>query len=134
MTHSPYRVGIVGATWIAVRRNEAPPPPFRKDIGNSISLSHASTLAALPDLELVAVCDLVPELLDDFKTTWADDLPDANTYTDYREMLANENLDILVVATSDNRHTDIVVDGTEAGVKGILCEKPLARHSKTPTA
>ena len=126
MTHSPYRVGIVGATWIAVRRNEAPPPPFGNDIGNSISLSHASTLAALPDLELVAVCDLVPGLLDDFKTTWADGLPDANTYTDYREMLANENLDILVVATSDNRHTDIVVDGAEAGVKGILCEKPLA--------
>ncbi len=130
MTNPPYRVGIVGATWIAVRRNETPPPPFGNDIGNAISLSHASTLRAMPGLELVAVCDLVPELLDDFKTTWANDLPNANTYTDYREMLARENLDILVVATSDNRHTDIVVDGAEAGVKGILCEKPLATSLK----
>ena len=80
----------------------------------------------MPNVELVAVCDLVPELLDDFKTAWADDLPNANTYTDYREMLAKEDLDILTVATSDNRHTDIVVDGANAGVKGILCEKPLA--------
>ena len=126
MNHLPYRVGIVGATWIAVRKTPPPPPPFGKDIGDAISISHASTLSALPNLELVAVCDLVPELLDDFKTTWADDLPDANTYTDYREMLAGENLDILVVATSDNRHAEIVVDGAEAGVRGILCEKPLA--------
>ena len=126
MENSRYRVGIVGATWIAVRKTPAPPPPFANNIGNAISLSHASTLAALPNLELAAVCDLVPELLDEFKTTWADDLPDSNTYTDYREMLANESLDILVVATSDNRHTDIVVDGAESGVKGILCEKPLA--------
>ena len=126
MSDSRYRVGIVGATWIAVRRPGPPPPPFRNDIGNAISLSHAATLQAMPNLELAAVCDLVPDLLDDFKTTWANELPNANTYTDYREMLANENLDVLVVATSDNRHTDIVVDGAEAGVKGILCEKPLA--------
>ena len=126
MTNSLYRVGIVGATWIAVRKTPDPPPPFDKDIGDAISISHASTLAAMPNLELVAVCDLLPELLDDFKTTWADELPDANTYTDHREMLAAEKLDILVVATSDNRHADIVVDGAEAGVRGILCEKPLA--------
>ena len=126
MGQSRYRVGIVGATWIAVRRVEDPPPPFGNDIGNAISISHAATLGVMPDLELVAVCDLVPELLDDFKETWDNELPDANTYTDYREMLAQENLDILVVATSDNRHADIVVDGAEAGVKGILCEKPLA--------
>ena len=72
------------------------------------------------------MCDLVPGLLDDFKAAWADDLPNVNTYTDYREMLAREELDILTVATSDNRHTDIVVDGANASVKGILCEKPLA--------
>ena len=103
------------------------PYPFRNDIGNAIGgVSHAATLAMLPNTELVAVCDLVPGLLDDFKAAWADDLPNVNTYTDYREMLAREDLDILTVATSDNRHTDIVVDGANAGVKGILCEKPLA--------
>ena len=127
MGHSPYRVGIVGATWIAVRHMGSAPPPFRNDIGNAIGgVSHAATLAMLPNTELVAVCDLVPGLLDDFKAAWADDLPNVNTYTDYREMLAREDLDILTVATSDNRHTDIVVDGANAGVKGVLCEKPLA--------
>ena len=128
MGQSPYRVGIVGATWIAVRPIRClAPAPFRNDIGNAIGgVSHAATLAMLPNTELAAVCDLVPGLLDDFKAAWADDLPNVNTYTDYREMLAREDLDILTVATSDNRHTDIVVDGANAGVKGILCEKPLA--------
>ena len=41
-------------------------------------------------------------------------------------MLARERLDILTVATSDHRHADITVDGANAGVKGIFCEKPLA--------
>ena len=41
-------------------------------------------------------------------------------------MLKKENLDILSVVTSDNRHTDIVVDAANVGIKGIVCEKPLA--------
>ena len=41
-------------------------------------------------------------------------------------MLSKEDLDILAVATSDHRHADITVDGANAGVKGVLCEKPLA--------
>ena len=126
MGQSSYRVGIVGATGIAVGRMGFPPPPFGNDVGNAISISHAATLAILPGIDLVAICDLVPGLLDDFKAEWEGDLPGASVYTDYREMLERERLDILVVATSDNRHTDIVVDGANAGVKGILCEKPLA--------
>ena len=119
-------MGIVGATGIAVRHFGSPPPPFRNDIGNAVTVSHAAALALLPNADLVAVCDLVPGLLDDFKAAWADELPDANTYTDYREMLAREDLDILTVVTPDDKHADIVVDGASAGVKGILCEKPLA--------
>lgn len=41
-------------------------------------------------------------------------------------MLAQEELDILSVATSDHRHADIVVDAVAAGVAGIFCEKPIA--------
>ena len=41
-------------------------------------------------------------------------------------MLAREDLDILVVATSEHRHADITVDGARAGVKAVFCEKPLA--------
>ena len=126
MGNSCYRVGIVGATWISTRHMGTAPSPFMSDLGNAIAVSHASTLTTLPNFELVAVCDLVPSLLSDFKETWAEELPEVSTYTDYREMLAQEDLDILTVATSDDRHTGIVVGGASSGVRGILCEKPLA--------
>ena len=41
-------------------------------------------------------------------------------------MLARERLDIIGVVTSDHRHADIVVDAATSGVKGVMCEKPLA--------
>ena len=41
-------------------------------------------------------------------------------------MLEKENLDIVSVVTGDNVHAQICIDGAEAGVKGILCEKPIA--------
>ena len=37
-------------------------------------------------------------------------LPKAKRYTDYREMLATENVDLLSVVTSDHRHAQMVVD------------------------
>ena len=57
---------------------------------------------------------------------WSDRWPDVRTYTDHEQMLDGEDLDVVVVATSDHRHADIVVNSTNAGVKGIICEKPLA--------
>ena len=122
MVKNTYRVGVVGATGIAVKHPGPPPPPFK----NEITMSHAAALALLPDTELVAVCDLVPELLEDFKAVWAREWPETATYTDYKEMLARERLDIIGVVTSDHRHADIVVDAATSGVKGVMCEKPLA--------
>lgn len=122
MVRSSYRVGLVGATGIGVGHPGTSPAPFE----NEITTSHAAALSLLPNTELVAVCDLVPELLEDFETVWAREWPDASTYTDYREMLARERLDIIGVATSDHRHADIVVDAAAADVKGVMCEKPLA--------
>ena len=43
-------------------------------------------------------------------------------------MLAQENLDIVTVATSDHRHADLVVNAANAGAKGIFCEKPMATN------
>ena len=117
-----YRVGIVGATGIGARYPDDPPPPFKNRVINS----HVASLALVPRVEVVGVCDLAPELLDRFTESWSERWPNANTYTDYKQMLAAEKLDILAVATSEHRHADITVDGARAGVKGVFCEKPLA--------
>lgn len=103
---SKYRVGVIGC--------------------GGIGISHASGLVGLTNAELVAGCDLLPKALESFKERWKDPWPNLRLYTDHKEMLAKEGLDIVTVATSDNRHADPVVNAANAGVKGIFCEKPMA--------
>ena len=117
------RAGLVGLSGISYRRA---PPGAAPSWGTNMPHSHASAYHYVEDTELVAGCDLLPELNDGFKAEWRDLLPELRTYTDYREMLAKEKPDIVSVATGDDVHSQIVVDAVEAGVKGILCEKPIA--------
>lgn len=46
-------------------------------------------------------------------------------YHDYREMLANPDIDGVVIATLTHTHHDIVIAAAAAG-KAIFCEKPIA--------
>ncbi len=117
-----YRVGIVGLGEIAAARPDKAEGPLHKPMPGS----HAASFAALPQTEVVGICELKPELMDQFVAQWGDTWPKVRRYSDFREMLAKERLDILTVATSDHRHADIVVAASEAGVRGIFCEKPLA--------
>ena len=117
-----YRVGLVGLRGITSRGFEEPPAPFR----TAIEHSHASGLSISDRFDVVAVCDLVPELLDEFGQTWGDRWPDVGHYTDFSAMLRESNLDILTIATGDHTHAMLGIEAAEAGVKGIFCEKPLA--------
>lgn len=118
-----YRAAIVGLTGIATNPAPVAPHPV---LGTEMPASHAAAYAALPQTTVVAVCDLVPELIERFRQTWGERFPHITGYTDYREMLEREQVDILSVVTSDHRHADIVVDACAAGVKAIFCEKPIA--------
>jgi predicted dehydrogenase len=88
--------------------------------------THVAAYHHVDGVELVAGCDIAPAMIEQFEKDWRDILPEARTYTDYREMLAREDLDIVSVVTGDHLHGQIVVDVAEAGVKGIICEKPIA--------
>lgn len=50
----------------------------------------------------------------------------AKTYADWREMLTNEKLDIVSVASFAPNHAEMVVACAESGVRAIFCEKPIA--------
>lgn len=103
-----YRVGVIGCGVIGVE--------------------HASGLLGLENATLSAACDLEQSTLVDFRDRWRSEWPGLSTYSDHRDMLANADLDIVTVATSDHRHADLVVDAANAGVRGIFCEKPLATN------
>ncbi|MGH2459499.1 MAG: Gfo/Idh/MocA family protein [Chloroflexota bacterium] len=118
-----YRAAVVGLTGIGMTPSRPAPDPV---LGLIMPHSHVSAYAAVPNTTVVAVCDLVPSLLEKFRADWGAEVPEARTYTDYREMLAREQVDLLSIVTSDHRHAQIAVDAVEAGVKGIFCEKPIA--------
>ena len=48
------------------------------------------------------------------------------TYADYRELLANKDIDAVVISTPDHWHAITVIQSAEAG-KDIYCEKPLSQ-------
>jgi len=122
MANKTYRVGIVGLSGITTGAPGPAPWPLRNEINNS----HTYCLSLMDSVDIVGVCDLVPELLDGFLQKWGERWPNATRYTSHREMLQNEDLDILTVATGDDKHAAVAVDGVEAGIEGLFVEKPLA--------
>ncbi|TDF96175.1 Gfo/Idh/MocA family protein [Paenibacillus piri] len=88
----------------------------------SISNVHLTAYAANPDVELVAVCDLNAERAGNK----AEQYGAAKTYTDYRELLADPEIEAVSVCTWNNTHADISIAALEAG-KHVLCEKPLCK-------
>ncbi len=87
---------------------------------------HLSSLKALPDIELVACCDIDEGRLNQ----QADAFGVPKRYRSHQEMLEKEKLDIVAVATQARQHCECVLAAAESGVAGILCEKPMALDLK----
>lgn len=117
-----YRCAIIGLTTIA----GGPATPSLAGGRHPLPYSHASALAMIPNARVVAVCDLVPALTQQFLAQWRATWGEMHVYSDYRAMLAREEIDILSVCTPDDKHAAIVVDAADRGVPAIFCEKPLA--------
>jgi predicted dehydrogenase len=75
-------------------------------------------------LELVAVCDLRPDVV--AETLDSAGLPSACGYTDFAHLLVERSPQCVVVATTADAHCDYVCAAAEAGAEVILCEKPMA--------
>jgi predicted dehydrogenase len=73
-------------------------------------------------LEVTAICDWQSEKIREI----VPDISEKHIYSDYNDLLANEEVDIVSVVTNGPTHADISIAASEAGVPNILCEKPLA--------
>jgi len=82
-----------------------------------ISGAHIPGWLALDNVELVALCDIRPEQMEKY--------PDIRHYTDFDEMLANEELDILDICLPTFLHVEYSIKAMEKGIN-VLCEKPIS--------
>lgn len=103
-TQKPLRAGVIGCGAIGVQGHI---PGFRA-----------------ADVEIAAVCDAnlarAQEVAQKFGVSQA--------YSDYREMLARPEIDVVSVGLPNVLHAPVTIDALNAG-KHVLCEKPMTTSS-----
>ncbi len=85
---------------------------------------HMPSLAQVEGVEMVAFCDLIIEKAESAAKKFG--TPDAKVYTDYKELLKDDSIEVVHVLTPNRSHADISVDSLYAG-KHVMCEKPMAK-------
>lgn len=82
----------------------------------TVSRTHRNALSYVTDTKLAAVCDIRPEK--------AQELPEGvHFYTDYEEMLENEDLDAVHICLPHYLHYEAARACARRGIS-VLCEKP----------
>ena len=98
------KIGIIGCGGIAVGK-------------------HLPALSKMDDVELVAFCDIVTDRAEEAAQKYG--IAGAKVFTDYKELLKVEEIDVVHVLTPNIDHSYITVDALYAG-KHVMCEKPMA--------
>ncbi len=104
----PKRVGLIGTGWYG-----------KADLFRLIQVA---------PVEVVSLCDVDKQLLKeaaDMVSTRQKSGKRPRTYADYREMLANKDLDIVLIATPDHWHALNMIEAVKAGAD-IYVQKPIS--------
>ncbi|WP_317368338.1 Gfo/Idh/MocA family oxidoreductase [uncultured Tyzzerella sp.] len=88
---------------------------------------HMPSLKKLKNVELVAFCDIILEKAEKAAKEYG--VEGAKVYTDYKELLKDEQIEIVHVCTPNRSHSFITIDSLESG-KHVMCEKPMAKTTK----
>ncbi|REE77691.1 putative dehydrogenase [Paenibacillus taihuensis] len=110
-----YKVGIIGCgrPQAGVNANKE---------GFSVAYNHGRAFTENPNTVIAAISDISEENAQVF----AEEYNVTSTYSDYKLMLKREKLDIVSICTWPNLHKEMTIEAARAGVKMILCEKPMA--------
>lgn len=106
---SKIKIGIVGCGGIANQK-------------------HLPALKQLNDkCEMTAFCDIIVERAQEAAKEYG--TSDAKVYTDYKELLKDETIDVVHILTPNVVHSPITVAAFEAN-KHVMCEKPMAHNTE----
>ncbi|WP_273227942.1 Gfo/Idh/MocA family protein [Mogibacterium timidum] len=92
-----------------------------------IATNHV-TAAVNNNMEIVAVCDIVPEKMEAIlkKHGLVDD-KSIKRYTDYKKMIEENELELVSIATESGKHASIALDVIDACIN-VIIEKPMAMN------
>lgn len=93
---------------------------------NGMGFSDLLSMLRMDEISVVALCDVDRNVL----ATRTADLGKAGIkkpkwYGDYRELLADKDIDVVIIGTPDHWHCLLLTDAIAAG-KDAYCEKPIA--------
>ena len=74
-----------------------------------------------PRVEVVAICDILPEKMQAAKERF--NIPNIPCYTDFKDMIDTEQLDAVDISTPNYLHSIVAVYAMEKGLH-VFCEKP----------
>ena len=77
------------------------------------------------NLDIVGLCDIIPEHIDILVSKLNIDVNKYKKYTDYNEMLEKEKPELVAIATESGKHAAIALDCLAAGAN-VIIEKPIA--------
>ena len=83
-----------------------------------ISGVHAPAITSNPDSTLAAVSDYYPENAEKLAAQYG------STARSTDEIIADPEIDVVLIATSTDTHSNLIEQATQAG-KAVLCEKPV---------
>ena len=89
-------------------------------VGN-VSRRHARAYEKIANAEVYAVCDISEDRVRERATAWAA----AKSYTDYREMLDDPDVDAVEIMTPHHLHLSMGLDAIASG-KHVSMQKPMA--------
>ena len=90
--------------------------------GTIANSAHIPSYLGCPDAEIKYFCDIIPERAEPAVTKYGC----GKAVVDYREVLADPEIEAISVCTPNKMHSIITCDALRAG-KHVLCEKPAAR-------
>ena len=112
---TPRRLGANEQINIAVIGPGGRKGGYRQGFGDTMGASRKQ------GVKIVAVCDVDKTHAEDAAKAFG---PDTKIYHDFRELLANPEIDAVIIGTPDHWHALISIAAMRAG-KDVYCEKPM---------
>jgi predicted dehydrogenase len=92
--------------------------------GGIANAAHLPALEKQPDVKVIAVCDIKPDVLKQAAERWS--VP--HQFEDYHKLLEMPEIDAVHICTPNDTHMDPTVCALLAG-KHVISEKPIARNA-----